>query len=395
MRNFFFASTFQATRAIRNEKIFRRRWDEPYMRDLATRESSFVAEYRLDPSSFDILSGMLEMDLRVDERMSQISTSSGAISTNSRLGSALIILAGGRRIECMRTHGVSSPFVYENLRRVVRAINNHPGLAITCDTSANSMKAKAKSYFDLGDHDLFKYCVGAIDGLAIKTRTPSKNLFQNTARFTSGSKKIVCINMQAVCQSDLQFQAVTCKHVGCTNDAVAFETSSLKGLCQSLPFPYHWLGDNAYTLSETMLVPYPGQNLHITNPELETFNFYQSQMRITIECAFGVFVRRWGILWKSMEYNLDFQFEIVHACCRLHNFCIQRRLPTFQITNGIGNGIIAVDAEGVLTDPSWRRDAVPDPSLASSARTGSALRNKIVNEILTKQITKIRSQNLA
>ena len=86
------------------------------MRDLATRESSFVAEYRLDPSSFDILSGMLEMDLRVDERMSQISTSSGAISTNSRLGSALIILAGGRRIECMRTHGVSSPFVYENLR---------------------------------------------------------------------------------------------------------------------------------------------------------------------------------------------------------------------------------------------------------------------------------------
>ena len=65
------------------------------MRDLATRESSFVAEYRLDPSSFDILSGMLEMDLRVDERMSQISTSSGAISTKSRLGSALIILAGG------------------------------------------------------------------------------------------------------------------------------------------------------------------------------------------------------------------------------------------------------------------------------------------------------------
>jgi hypothetical protein len=110
------------------------------------------------------------------------------------------------------------------------------------------------------------------------------------------------------------------------------------------------MDDNAYTLNETMLVPYPGQNIHITHPELETFNFYQSQLRITIECTFGVFVRRWGILWKSMEYNLALQFEIVHACCRLHNFCIQRRIPTFQI-NGITDPIVATNAEGVLTDP--------------------------------------------
>ena len=388
---FIFVSICQANSAMRNEKLFRRRWDESYLRDLAVREKSFVAEYRLDPASFDVLSGMLEMDLQVNQKTSKVSTKSGAITTNSRLGAALIILAGGRRIESMRTHGLSQAFVYENLRKVVRAINNHPKLEIVCDTSLNSMKIKAKNYAELGDHNLFRYCVGAIDGLAIKTRTPSRNLFHNTARFISGSKTIVCINMQAECQSDLQFQAVTFKHAGCTNDAVAFETSSLKGLCKSLPFPYHWLGDNAYTLNETMLVPFPGQNLHITHPELETFNFYQSQMRITIECTFGVFVRRWGILWKSMEYNLDFQFEIIHACCRLHNFCIQRRLPTFQI-NGICYPIIDIDSNGVLTDPSWRKDTTPDLSI--SARTGSTLRNKIVNEIKSRQITKIRSQNL-
>jgi DDE superfamily endonuclease len=225
---------------------------------------SFVAEYRLDPSSFDVLSGMLEMHLQVDQKMSKISTKSGPISTKSRLGAALIILAGGRRVESMRTHGLSQAFVYDNLRKIVKAINNNPRLAIVCDTSASSMILKSKNYGVLGDHNLFKYCVGAIDGLAIKTRTPSRNVYQNTARFTSGSKKIVCINMQAVCLSDLQFQAVTCKHVGCTNDAVAFETSSLKGLCKSLPFPYHWLGDNAYTLNETMLVPYVS---NVSNPK--------------------------------------------------------------------------------------------------------------------------------
>ena len=122
-QTFILASTCQANKAMRNEKLFRRRWDEPYLRELATREKSFVAEYRLDPSSFDILSGMLEMYPQVDKKMSQISTKSGPISTNSRLGAALIILAGGRRVESMRTHGVSQAFVYENLRRVIRSIN--------------------------------------------------------------------------------------------------------------------------------------------------------------------------------------------------------------------------------------------------------------------------------
>ena len=45
-----FACFCQATQSFRNEKLFRRRWDESYLRDLAEREMSFVAEYRLDPS---------------------------------------------------------------------------------------------------------------------------------------------------------------------------------------------------------------------------------------------------------------------------------------------------------------------------------------------------------
>ena len=351
--------------SIRSEKFVRTRWQEGYLRDLAEKENSFVAEYRLDPKSFDLLSEMFEMDLNVNDRMAKLSTNCGPITTHSRLGAALIILAGGRRVEAMRTHGLSQTFTYANFRKVVWAINRHPALKIEFDLSAESLQLKAHNFNKLGDHDLFKYCVGAIDGLAIKTRTPSRVLYKNTARFMSGSKKMVCINMQAVCQSDLRFVAVTCKPVGCTNDAIAFETSSLRDVCQSLPFPYHWLGDNAYT--ESMMVPYPGQNLHKSQPYLEAFNFYQSQLRITIECAFGVLVRRWGILWKAMEYEFDYQFQIVHACCRLHNFCIQRRLSAVQIVGP--PSIIALDENGSLTDSSWRLSNSYDTLM--TPRTGS------------------------
>lgn len=49
---------------MQNEKSFRRRWDEIYLRDLAVKEKLLVAEYRLDSASFDVVSGMLEMDLQ-------------------------------------------------------------------------------------------------------------------------------------------------------------------------------------------------------------------------------------------------------------------------------------------------------------------------------------------
>ena len=292
-------------------------------------------------------------------------------------------------MESMRTHGLAESTTYRIFKKVVKAINKHPALKIEFDTSADSLTMKADNFNKLGDHDLFQYCVGAIDGLAIKTRTPNRELYKNTARFMSGSKKMVCINMQAVCQSDLQFVAVTCKHVGCTNDAIAFETSSLKTVCQSLPFPYHWIGDNAYTLTESMIVPFPGQNLHKTQPYLEAFNFYQSQLRITIECAFGVLVRRWGILWKAMEYGLDFQFQIVHACCRLHNFCIKRRLLPLPIV--APPPIIALNANGSLTDSSWRLPVARDT--LQTTRTGSTLRYSIVESLRAQGITRIRSHN--
>jgi hypothetical protein len=55
---------------------------------------------------------MLEPGLTVDQDMANMATNSGPITSHSRLGAALIILAGGRRIEAMRTHGISSTFTY-------------------------------------------------------------------------------------------------------------------------------------------------------------------------------------------------------------------------------------------------------------------------------------------
>ena len=70
------------------------------------------------------------------------------------------MLAGGRRIEVMRTHGIAQSTAYSNLRNVVRAINKHPRLAIHFDISPHGLSKTAEDFKQKGDHGLFHHCVG-------------------------------------------------------------------------------------------------------------------------------------------------------------------------------------------------------------------------------------------
>lgn len=166
--------------------LFRKRWDSEYLVNLAVNEGSFVSEYRLDPGGFDILNDLLGPMIACDPiyaRLSGSQSGSGLITTASRLGSALILLGGGRSMEAMRTHGLSESTVYANFHQVIEAINNHPALDIVCDNSLPELKKRSAQFMDRSTHDLFRYCTGIIDDLAIHIRAPSRDEASNQSRF--------------------------------------------------------------------------------------------------------------------------------------------------------------------------------------------------------------------
>ena len=68
-----------------------------------------------------------------------------------------------------------------------------------------------------------------------------------------------------------------------------------------------------------MVTPYPGRGLSV---EKNSFNFYQSRVRINIKCAFGMLHARWGILWKLIRIRLDRIPTLIGALVVLHNMCI-------------------------------------------------------------------------
>ena len=70
---------------------------------------------------------------------------------------------------------------------------------------------------------------------------------------------------------------------------MAFENSDLRRELETSNFLYPSLclfGDNVYVNTKYMATPYP----NVKQGSKDAYNFYHSQLRICVECAFGMFV---------------------------------------------------------------------------------------------------------
>ena len=80
-------------------------------------------------------------------------------------------------------------------------------------------------------------------------------------------------------------------HPGSTSDYLAFMTSSLHSKVEKEGFLAPGLvlyGDNAYVSNEHMVTPFK----NVSSGSKDAYNFYQSQVRIRVECSFGMLVHR-------------------------------------------------------------------------------------------------------
>jgi hypothetical protein len=133
--------------------------------------------------------------------------------------------------------------------------------------------------------------------------------------------------MQATCDHNKKFLDIYLKHPASTSDYLSFCSSPLFCKLESAGFMKPALcifGDNAYVNTPYMGTPYKS----VRDGSKDAYNYFHSNCRITIECAFGMLVHRWGILCKPMSTKLPISkvISIVRCLCRLHNFCIEERL---------------------------------------------------------------------
>ena len=91
-----------------------------------------------------------------------------------------------------------------------------------------------------------------------------------------------------------------------------------------LPPLFFLIGDEAFSCTNQLLVPYSGRGLGIWK---DSFNFHLSAMRQVIERAFAILTQRWGILWRPLRFKFNKWATLLTVLAKLHNFCINKNIP--------------------------------------------------------------------
>ena len=62
----------------------------------------------------------------------------------------------------------------------------------------------------------------------------------------------------------------------------------------------------------------------MSNGPRDSYNFYHSQVRINIECAFGILTNRWSLLKTLLSAKISISRinALISCLCKLHNICI-------------------------------------------------------------------------
>ena len=97
--------------------------------------------------------------------------------------------------------------------------------------------------------------------------------------------------MQAICDDKRHFIDINIVHPASTSYYLTFTTSPICKLLEAPGFLAEGLsiyGDSAYMNAPYMIFPFKA----VSSGPKDAYNFYQPQLRITVECSFGMLVNR-------------------------------------------------------------------------------------------------------
>ncbi len=253
----------------------------------------------------------------------------GRIPSSVRLAVALRYFAGGSIYDLAPLYGVCETEVKYSIWYVVEAIGRHPEFAINYPTDYEKQKEIAKA-FRAKSEVKFKNCAGAVDGVLIWIHRPTERdctaAHCDPAKFFCARKRKFALNCQAVSDCRGRILDISIRCPGSSSDLYAFEMSTLYQKLQNENFLAPGLcifGDNAYVNTPYMATPYP----NVSGGDKDSYNFYHSQVRIRVECCFGMLSQRWGLLRAAIPKGITLSktVRLVMALAKLHNFCIDEK----------------------------------------------------------------------
>lgn len=250
----------------------------------------------------------------------------GRIPSSVRLALALRYFAGGAIDDLAPLYEVCPTEVKYSIWYVVEAVGRHPAFAIEYPDDHEQQHQIARGFAAKSEVG-FQCCAGAIDGVLVWIHRPTEedcaSAHCDPAKFFCARKRKFSLNCQAVSDCRGRILDISIRCPGSSSDLYAFEMSTLFQNLEKEDFLAPGLclfGDNAYVNTSYMATPYPA----VHGGEKDWYNFYHSQLRIRVECCFGILSQRWGLLRAAIPKGISLSktVRLVLTLAKLHNFCI-------------------------------------------------------------------------
>ncbi|ETP27514.1 hypothetical protein F442_23209 [Phytophthora nicotianae P10297] len=255
-------------------------------------EGQFERCYRMSALSFDKLLALVRPAVLRDELQSERRTGTEPITPENMLQMTIAWLAGSSMHTTRCLAGVSPSGFYDVITDVMDALCECVDLRIHSPTESSSrIEELASGFTKISKDGILTGCVGCLGGWLCQIRAPSAREVPDVAAFFSGHYQMYGLNVQAICDSLCRFTGYCFDSPGKVGDSIAFKKWSLSDEIMRLPDCYYIVGDNAYPLSDALLVPYT--KVEVKTRKDSDFNFYLSQLRIRIEMSFGFLVNKW------------------------------------------------------------------------------------------------------
>lgn len=316
----------------RRRKRKRKHWVHP-LRQLQPQQGTFVATkglmndpakflsyYRMLPETFQQLLSIVGPRLQKQDTNFRLS-----VSSEERLLITLRYLASGSSF-----HAMSFTFLRgeTTIGKIV-----HEGCKILWDELCPIFMPfpTEEQWYKISETFYEEWqmpnCIGSINGKHIEIQRPKHcgSAYHNYMGFFSTV-------LVAVADADCCFTTVCVGDYGINSDADVLRNSAFGHLLQNnnlnipqarpLPnelenFPFYFIGDKAFPLTENIMRPYPARGL---NNEKRIFNARISRARKTVECAFESLSSKFKVLYSKIACEPQNAENIVKATCILHNF---------------------------------------------------------------------------
>lgn len=299
-------------------------------------DTMFARQFRLAREDFEQIVSDLTVGMNLHHQ-NAINSSGSPVNARLCLMITLRIFAGASYLDMIHYH-VHVDSVHNIVWRTTKMLNKQLK-NIKVAANEDDMKEIARAWSEQqyrrwGAH-LSSGTLYAGDGFAVEISQPSaKELRGRSLGSFRNRKGFWALIVQAFCDVNTRFSVFDCKWPGGVNDIIAYSMTTIYSLATSNHFP-EWCTfvlDEAYSPCGGMhLTPFSVHQLRrakstntILYYKMLAFNNVLSSQRITIERAFGILVRRWGILWRPILFALHRVATIVKVCAKLHNVCVDR-----------------------------------------------------------------------